>query len=99
MASRLALAGHSAVFVEGDASKVSAFESAWFAGSPPAGFQIGTYSGSGVGLSTGGDEVNVFDGTGAHVTGVAFGTSTTGQTFDNSAALGSATGPVPTIST
>jgi uncharacterized protein YjiK len=90
--------GHSAVFVEGDASKVTAFETAWFGGSPPAGFQIGTYSGSGVGLSTGGDQVNVFDGTGAHVTGVAFGTSTTGQTFDNSAALGSATGPVPTIS-
>jgi uncharacterized protein YjiK len=91
--------GHSAVFIEGDASRVSAFETAWFAGSPPAGFQIGTYSGSGVGLSTGGDQVNVFDGTGAHVTGVAFGTSTTGQTFDNSVALGSATGPVPTIST
>jgi uncharacterized protein YjiK len=91
--------GHSAVFIEGDASKVTAFETAWFGGSPPAGFQIGTYSGSGVGLGTGGDQVNVFNGAGTHVTGVAFGTSTTGQTFDNSAALGSATGPVPTIST
>jgi uncharacterized protein YjiK len=91
--------GHSAVFIEGDASKVTAFETSWFGGSVPAGFQIGTYSGSGVGLSTGGDQVNVFDGTGTHLNGVAFGTSTTGQTFDNSAALGSATGPVPTIST
>src|SRR5262249_30282563 len=91
--------GHSAVFVEGDASKVTAFEAAWFGGSPPAGFQIGTYTGSGVGLSTGGDQVNVFDGSGAHVAGIAFGTSTTGQTFDNTAALGSGTATVPTVST
>ena len=77
----------------------TAFETVWFGGSAPAGFQIGTYTGSGVGLSTGGDEVNVFDAAGTHVTGVAFGASTTGQTFDNTAALGSATAPLPTIST
>jgi uncharacterized protein YjiK len=91
--------GHSAVFIEGDSSTAAAFESAWFGGSVPAGFQIGTYSGDGVGLSTGGDQVNVFDGNDAQVTGVAFGASTSGQTFDNSAALGSAIGSPPTIST
>jgi uncharacterized protein YjiK len=91
--------GHSAIFIEGDAAEATAFETAWFAGGLPAGFQIGTYGGSGVGLSTGGDQVNVFDGGGTHLTGVSFGASTTGQTFDNSAALGSATGPAPTIAT
>jgi uncharacterized protein YjiK len=84
--------GHSAVFVEGDATTPPAFEAAWFGASAPAGFQIGTYNRAGVGLSTGGDQVNIFDGAGNHVTGVAFGASTTGQTFDNSAALGSASG-------
>jgi uncharacterized protein YjiK len=90
--------GQSAIFVEGDASKVTVFESAWFPVGAAAGFQIGTFSGSGVGLSTGGDQVNIFDGTGSHVTGIAFGTSVSGQTFDNSSALGSATAPVPTVS-
>jgi uncharacterized protein YjiK len=89
--------GQSAIFVEGDASKATAFVSSWFGGTAPAGFQIGTYSGSGVGLSTGGDQVNVFDGLGEKVTGVAFGASTTGRSFDNTAALGSA-GTSPAIS-
>jgi len=91
--------GRSAIFIEGDASKAEAFKTAWFGSSVPAGFQIGTYGGSGVGLGTGGDAVNIFDGAGDHVTGIAFGTSTTGQTFDNTAALGTATGPLPTVST
>jgi uncharacterized protein YjiK len=90
--------GESAVFVEGDSTKVTAFEEAWFGSSVPAGFKIGTYSGSGVGLSEGGDQVNVFDSTGEQVTGVAVGASTVGKTFDNTAALGSATAPDPTIS-
>jgi hypothetical protein len=91
--------GKSAIFIEGNATTAEAFKTAWFGGSPPAGFQIGTYSGSGIGFGTGGDQVNVFDGAGNHVTGVAFGASTSGQTFDNTAAKGSATGPPPTIST
>jgi uncharacterized protein YjiK len=91
--------GQSAVFIEGSTATAEAFVSAWFGGTPPAGFEVGTYSGSGVGLSTGGDQVNLFDGAGNHVTGVAFGASTTGQTFDNTAALGAATGTPPTIST
>jgi uncharacterized protein YjiK len=90
--------GQSAIFVEGSATTAQSFVNTWFGGTAPAGFLIGTYSGSGVGLSTGGDQVNVFDGAGNHVTGVAFGSSTTGFSFDNTAALGSASGPVPTIS-
>ena len=52
----------------------------------PIGFTIGSYTGSGVGLSTGGDAVNLFDASGAGVTGIAFGTATAGFSFDNTAA-------------
>ena len=58
---------------------------AWFGATPPAGFKIGTYTGGGIGLSTGGDAVNLFDAPGNHMTGVSFGVSTTGKTFDNTA--------------
>ncbi len=91
--------GDSAVFIEGDATKVAAFESAWFGSSVPVGFQIGTYSGSGVGLSSGGDQVNLFDASGEPVTGVSFGTATAGVSFDNAAGIGDTTAPPPTIST
>jgi uncharacterized protein YjiK len=91
--------GESAIFIEGDVTSAEAFEESWFGGSVPAGFKIGTYSGSGVGLSSGGDAVTVFDSAGDRVTGVAFGSSTSGQTFDNTAALGSSVGALPTIST
>lgn len=43
--------------------------------------QVGTYSGSGVGLSSGGDGVNIFDSLGNHVDGVNFGAATSGTTF------------------
>ncbi|MDQ8045766.1 MAG: SdiA-regulated domain-containing protein, partial [Solirubrobacteraceae bacterium] len=91
--------GRSAVFIEGTASTTEAFKTAWFGSSVPAGFLMGYYEGSGIGLSSSGDQVNLFDSTGTHVTGVAFGASTTGKTFDNTAGLGAATGPVPVIST
>jgi hypothetical protein len=61
----------------------------------PAGLEIGTYSGSGIGLSTGGDAVNLFDPSGNRVTGVTFGASTTFFTFDNAAGL---TGPISALS-
>jgi len=92
-------AGQSAVFLEGTAGTVTNFQSAWFGASVPVGFAAGTYSGGGVGLSTGGDAVNVFDASGNRVTGVAFGISTTGQTFDNTDGVGSTTLPLPTVST
>ncbi len=91
--------GESAVFIEGTDSVATSFKSAWFGGAPPAGYKMGTYSGSGVGLSTGGDAVNVFDGTGTRITGVSFGSSTDKVSFDNAAGSGSATLPLPTIST
>lgn len=90
--------GQSAVFVEGDADTAAEFDTIWFGGPPPAGVQVGYYSGGGVGLSGGGDEVVVFDGDGDPVTGVAFGASTAGTSFDNAAGAGSATLPLPAIS-
>jgi hypothetical protein len=97
-------AGKSAVFIEGlaggstDAALMAAFSMAWFGSAiPPPGFLIGAYGGSGVGLSTGGDAVNLFDASGHRVTGVVFGSSTTGFTFDNAAGLGSRTLPLPAI--
>ncbi|MBO0847417.1 MAG: lamin tail domain-containing protein [Nocardioides sp.] len=102
-------AGRSAVFIEdtdataGDAALESAFAQAWFGTSTlPAGFLVGFYGGSGVGLSTGGDHVNIFDGSGNRVSGVAFGASPSAApfaSFDNTAGEGSTTTPLPTIST
>ena len=68
-------AGQSVVFIEGTAATATSFTSTWFGASPPAGFTIGYLQGSGVGLSTGGDAVNIFDATNAPVTGVTFGAS------------------------
>jgi hypothetical protein len=79
--------GASAVFVEGDTTKVAAFEASWFPGGTPAGTQIGHYE-NGQGLSTGGDQVNIFDASANRLAGVIFGASTTGVSFDNTAALG-----------
>ena len=92
-------AGESAIFVEGTASTATAFKTHWFGPSPPAGFKIGTYSGSGIGFGNGGDQVNVFDSAGTKVTGVSFGSATTGVSFDNAAGIGGTGSPPPTIST
>ena len=69
-------AGQSAVFFEDtgadDATIQTAFSRAWFGTAAlPGGFLIGHYGGSGVGLGTGGDHVNIFDAAGNRVTGVA----------------------------
>lgn len=101
-------AGKSIIFIEDDGTGANDntlrtnFINAWFGGSAPAGFTMGFYGGSGVGLSTTSDAVNIFDSIAngnARITGVAFGASTTGVTFDNAAGLGSASLPLPTIST
>lgn len=84
-------AGQSIVFVEtnaagsNDASVFAAFRTAWFGSNVPAGFTIGSYGGSGVGLSTGGDAVNIFNASGTVIHRVDFGPSTTNVTFDNAA--------------
>jgi uncharacterized protein YjiK len=97
--------GQSVIFIEGladgstDAAIAAAFSTAWFGqAKPPAGIIIGTYGGAGVGLSTGGDAVNLFDAAGSRVTGISFGPSTTFATFDNKAGLGSTTLPLPDVS-
>ena len=99
-------AGKSAIFFEGvadgstDAAKIAAFSTAWFGSpTPPAGFLIGAYGGSGAGLSSTGDAVNLFDADANRITGVSFGAAVLGTTFDNHAALGSSTLPLPAIST
>lgn len=82
--------GESVIFIETNdlATKAAEFLALWFGGSPPPALQIGAYSGSGVGLSTGGDAVNLFDTTGTRRANVSFGTSPVAApfgTFDNAA--------------
>src|SRR5262249_20916059 len=69
------------------------FKALWFGANPPANLQIGFYNGSGVGLSTGGDQVNLFDAGGILQASVVFGTSPNGPfpTFDNAAGLNGTT--------
>ena len=100
-------AGQTVVFVETAAAATPAqvaaveasFQTAWFGGSVPAGFTIGNYGGSGVGLSTATDAVNLFDAGGVLQANVSFNASTTVtpfRTFDNTAGL---TGLISTLST
>ena len=96
--------GQSAVFAESSGSNPCAtittnFIQAWFGGSAPSGFTMGCYQGSGVGLSTGGDGVVIFDSLNAVVAGVTFGASSSGITFDNAAGIGSSAPAYPAIST
>ena len=87
--------GESVIFIETSdlAGKSSAFLSTWFGANPPAGLQIGNYTGGGVGLSTGGDAVNLYNSTGVLQANVVFGASPAGTfpTFDNWAGLNNAT--------
>ncbi len=86
-------AGESVIFVNGGAIEVRAFVDTWFGGTLPTGIQIGTYSGSGIGLSTGGDQVNLYDTTNTLRASVAFGASTgvpSLATFDNAAGINGA---------
>ncbi len=101
-------AGKSVVFVEAntaatnDAAKKTDFILDWFNGTAPPGFLIGTYGGSGIGLSTGGDALNIYDDATSAIVATAavtFGSSTgipTGRTFDNKVG---ATGAISTLST
>jgi uncharacterized protein YjiK len=95
--------GASVIFMETTdaalATKKAAFLNLWFGANPPPNLQVGNYSGSGVGLSTGGDAVNLFDTTPAPGTiraGVTFGANGPVppgpfKTFDNAAALNNTT--------
>jgi uncharacterized protein YjiK len=101
--------GQSVVFVDSldpapdkVAAVIAAFKSAWFGTNVPKNFVIGTYAGTGVGISTASDAVNLFNATGTLITGIKFGASVTidgkSSSFDNSAGLGSASFPTPTVS-
>ncbi len=87
--------GESVIFMETAdlATDQATFISNWFGANPPAGFRIGAYSGSSIGLSTGGDHVNLFDSTGALQAAIAFGPSSASpfQSFNNAGGLNNAT--------
>jgi hypothetical protein len=81
-------AGESVIFTENAAS--AAFLNTWFGASAPAGLQIGTYTGSGVGLSATTDAVNIYYASGilqANVTFAASDAISPYQTFNNAAGL------------
>ncbi|MBI5090324.1 MAG: lamin tail domain-containing protein, partial [Actinobacteria bacterium] len=89
-------AGESVIFIESASPSTIAasFRTAWFGGSPPAGLQIGTYSGSGIGLSTSGDAVNLYDASNALLASVSFGASDSTPpyaSFDNASGLDNST--------
>lgn len=85
-------AGESVIFIENAAGNAG-FLDAWFGSHAPAGLQFGNYTGGGVGLSTGGDGVTLFDGGGSLQASVTFGAAdaiSPFQTFDNAAGLNNA---------
>ena len=69
------------------------FKTSWFPA--PDASQVGTYSGGGIGLSTDGDAVNLFDAGARRSPASTFGASTTFFTFDNAAGL---SGPITRLS-
>jgi len=73
-------AGESVVFFEttGTTLTPADFQN-WWGLSPSV--QIGTYAGSGVGLSSSSDQVNIFNSSGTEIDGVSFSTATKGDTF------------------
>lgn len=82
-------AGQSVIFIESaGGSAIPSFISTWF-GSGPAPL-VGYYSGAGIGLSTSGDAVNIFNASGVLQANVSFGASDATspyQTFDNAAGV------------
>ena len=83
--------GESVIFLETSATNaatiIANFKTTWFGATVPANLQVGSYTGAGIGLSTGGDAVNLFDALGALKANVTFGPATTNFTFNNAAGL------------
>ena len=84
--------GESVIFLETKDTDIPAtiianFKSAWYGSNVPEGLQVGSYSGSGIGLSTGGDAVNLFDASGNLKAGITFKSATDNKTFNNAAGL------------
>ncbi len=89
--------GESVIFLESTPATqptiVNQFTTTWFGGNPPAELQVGTYTGTGIGLGSGGDALNLYNAAGALQANITFGVSDAVppyQTFDNTAALNSA---------
>jgi len=95
-------AGESVIFIESAAgAAVPAFLTHW---GGLAGVQVGYYSGSGLGFSSGGDGACLFDAGGAILSQVNFGVATSGSSFfygwDSAGVLDSAyNGIVSTVGT
>lgn len=101
--------GESVIFIEiqpghNATTERNGFITTWFGNNPPPGLQVGTYTqgaAGGVGLGTGGDQVNLFNGVaGTRQANVAFGASNNTPpgpflTFDNTIGTNSP----PTLST
>ncbi|MFB2644698.1 ExeM/NucH family extracellular endonuclease, partial [Raphidiopsis sp. BLCC-F218] len=90
--------GESVIFIETGngqtaAGNASAFRTLWFGTNPPTNLKIGSYGGSGVGLSTGGDAVNLYNSAGVTQAKVTFGTSPNDPfpTFNNALGLNDTT--------
>ena len=97
--------GESVIFLETSATNaatiITNFKSNWFGSNSPANLQVGSYTGSGIGLSSGGDQVNLYNGVSSTpVTSVLFGASPTTPfaTFDNTAGLNSTITPITALS-
>ncbi|MDO9149898.1 MAG: lamin tail domain-containing protein [Methylotenera sp.] len=82
-------AGQSVIFIESaDGAAIPSFISTWFSSNTAP--LVGYYSGSGIGLSTAGDAVNIFNAAGIRQANVSFGASDNiapFQTFDNSSGI------------
>ena len=81
--------GESVIFLETATplTTLATFRSTWFNTTPPPALQIGSYTGSGAGLSTGSDAVVLYDSNNVRQAKVFFGASpiaTPFATFDNS---------------
>ncbi len=95
--------GESVIFIETTdlPGKTAAFKSNWFGTNPPAGLRIGNYTGSGVGLGSTGDQVNIYNATSTTPeASVLFGASptTTFATFDNTAGINTTITAVTSLS-
>lgn len=72
-------AGESVIFIESaGGSGIAGFRSHW---GGLSGIQVGYYSGSGLGFSSGGDGACLFDSTNAILSQVSFGAATSGSSF------------------
>jgi hypothetical protein len=72
-------AGESVIFIESaNGAAINSFRTFW---GGLTNVQVGYYSGSGVGFSSGGDGVCLFNNLGVNVNQVSFGAATTGSSF------------------